>query len=174
MSELSDYLYELRPSASGGTPYSKISNKLYIGNADTAANKSFMKSKRIHAVLNCTKDLPNFFEGDTTLKIEYARIPVNDNARPVDEETMFKYADFIAEFIYRHADIDGHAVLVGCHEGKSRSVTATVLYLIAKHGMTPKQACEYILRKRKEAFFYGRSVNFSNTIEKFYSRVKNK
>ena len=43
---------------------------------------------------------------------------------------------------------------------------------MAKHNMTPSEACKFVLGKRKEAFHYGLSVNFDQTINKYYKELQ--
>ena len=153
---------------------SKIMSNLYVGNYNAAQSKRVMKKYGIEAVLNCTKkkDLPHYFRDHQTHEIEYMRIPVDDSLKQKDFDKMYLLIPSAVEFIHKHVDILKQPLLVHCWAGRMRSITAVVCYLMAYHNMTPKQACKYVLQKRKEAFHFGLSINFDQTILKYYDDLK--
>jgi hypothetical protein len=61
--------------------YNKITDRIYLGNIQAAQDKNFFKEKNIKAVLNCTNDIPNYFQNSN---IEYMRIPVDDSLKQKD------------------------------------------------------------------------------------------
>lgn len=154
--------------------YNNIMNRIYLGNIEAAKDKKFFKEKNIKAVLNCTKerDIPNYFSNKKD--IEYIRIPVDDSLLEKDFELMYKYMPCIVEFIHKHADISKNNILIHCWAGRQRSAIAVAAYLIDKHEMTPHEACKLILEKRPEAFFFGESLNFKKSLEKYYKDVLHK
>ncbi len=151
------------------TKYDKIMNHIFLGNFQAAKDKEFFDTKKIKAVLNCTKEIPNHFAHKRD--IEYMRIPVDDSLREKDFNLMYQYMPSIVEFIHKHADIQGHNILVHCVAGRQRSCIAVAAYLVAKHGLTPHEACKLILDKRKEAFHHGKSLNFDQALTKFYKNI---
>ena len=151
--------------------YNKIMSRLYLGNKQAAKDKKFMKEYNIKAVLNCSKekDIPNYFcDSD----IEYMRIPVDDSLKKKDFDLMYKLLPVAVEYIHKHVDILKQPVFVHCYAGRQRSVTAIAAYLISKHNMDPIEACKLILGKRKEALHFGLSVNFDQTLNKFYNEIQ--
>lgn len=175
---LSDYLFRKSPldkldivnEEEPLTSYNKITNRIYLGNEDASDDENFFKKNKIRAVLNCSKDIPNYFHKDP--KIEYLRIPVNDDLKLVDLSTMYKYMPIIVEFIHKHVNIEKNNILVHCAAGRQRSAISVATYLVAKHKLTPKQACSYILKRRPEAFHFGQSLNFDKSLEKYYKKLK--
>lgn len=149
--------------------YNKVMPHLYLGNYQAAKDKDLFDKKNIKAVLNCTKEIPNSFTHRKD--IEYMRIPVDDSLKERDFELMYHYMPVIVEFIHKHVDIQGHNILVHCVAGRQRSCIAIAAYLVSKHGMTPHDACKMILDKRAEAFHYGLSLNFDQTLSKFYKNM---
>lgn len=145
--------------------YTKIMSKLYLGNIHAAQDKEFFDSKKIKSVLNCTKDIPNYFCKNND--IEYMRIPVDDSLKEVDFEKMYKYMPVIVEYIHKHIILEKHNIFVHCYAGRQRSCCAIAVYLMVKHNMTPSQACKFIMDKRKEAFHFGLSLNFETSLEKY-------
>lgn len=146
--------------------YNKIMNRIYVGNYQAAKDKDFFQDKKIRAVLNCTKDVPNYFAHKKD--IEYMRIPVNDSLKERDFELMYNYFPCIVEYIHKHVVLQKNNILVQCHAGKQRSCIAMVAYLVAKHDLNPHEACKYMLSKRKESFHFGLSLNFEDSLMRYY------
>jgi protein-tyrosine phosphatase len=175
---LADYIYKHSPIKKGLviknedrplTKVDKITDKIYLGNYQTAKNKDFFNEKNIKAVLNCTKDLPNHFAH--IKDIEYMRIPVDDSLKEKDFELMFKFMPAIAEFINKHVNIQKNNILIHCYAGRQRSACAVVTFLMDKYGLNPHDSCRIVLKKRPEAFHYGQSLNFDQAIERYYKDV---
>lgn len=147
--------------------YNKIMPRLYLGNIDSTTEDKLFREKGIKAVLNCTKNIPNAYEG-----VEYMRIPVNDSLKEVDIEKMYRFADVAATFIHKHVDLEKHNMLVHCHAGRQRSAICVAFYLIKYHKMTPEKAYKFIIDKRPEAFHYGKSLNFNESLLAYYKDVQ--
>lgn len=150
--------------------YSKILPKIYLGNYKAAKDKDFFKKKNIKAVLNCTHDIPHHFRNSGD--IEYMRIPVEDSLKEYDIKRLYSFAPVIVAFIDKHVNLHKNNIFIHCQVGRERSATAVVLYLMEKHKLTPTQACKLVMDKRKEAFFYGTSLNFEDTIMKYYKKLQ--
>lgn len=146
--------------------YDKIMNRVYLGNFQAAKDKEFFDTNNIKAVLNCTKDIPNHFAHKRD--IEYMRIPVEDSLKERDFDLMYQYMPCIVEFIHKHANLQGHNILIHCWAGRQRSAISVAVYLVSKYGLNPHDACKLILDKRKEAFHFGKSLNFDQALNKFY------
>lgn len=178
--KLSDELRKHSPLKKGievkneDKPYenvSKIMNHIYLGNINSAKDKEFMKKNNIKAVLNCSKekDIPNYF---CNLNIEYMRMPIDDSLKQKDFDLMYKLLPCGIEFIHKHADILKQNIFVHCHMGRQRSSTFICGYLIEKHGLSPDDACKFILKKRPESFHFGLSLNFDQAIVKYYKDLQ--
>lgn len=145
--------------------YTKIIPKLYLGNFQAAKDADFFKDKKIKAVLNCTKDIPNYFA--CKKDIEYMRIPVDDSLKETDIKKMYNFLPVIVEFIHKHIALQGNNIFVHCYAGRQRSAISVSSYLVAKLGMTPAEACKFVMDKRKEAFHFGLSLNFEDSLNKY-------
>ena len=177
--ELEDYIYKKNPIKrkivhvkDEDKPYhhfDKIAKRLYLGDMDAARSKKFFKEKNIKAVLNCTKDVKNYFEKSG---VEYLRIPIDDSLKEVDFKKALEYMPLAAEFIYKHVIMMKQTVFVNCVQGRARSCCMVAAFLMAKCGLSSKQACALILKQRPEAFFFGQSLNFSWSIEKFAEQLR--
>lgn len=154
--------------------FNKILPRLYLGTKAIAKNKQFIEQHNIKAVLNCAneKDIPNYHRASN---IEYMRVPVDDSLLQKDIDKMFLLMPSNVEFIHKHVDILKNSLLVHCFAGRQRSVVSVVCYLMQKHNMTPIEACMFIMKKRPEAFHFGLSINFDQTINAYYNKYcKNK
>jgi protein tyrosine/serine phosphatase len=159
--------------------YNKIMSKLYLGNIQASKDKDFFKLKKIRAVLNCSKDIPNSYQSgilqDGKIKeIEYLIIPIDDSLKEVYFEKAFELADLSAEFIHKYIDILKQPIFIHCFAGRQRSAQSIAMYLMKYHHMTPTQACKLILDNRPEAFHFGLSLNFESSIKKFYKKLHKK
>jgi len=152
--------------------YTKILPKLYLGNFQAAKDPDFFKDKKIKAVLNCTKDIPNHFA--CKKDIEYMRIPVDDSLKETDIKKMYNFLPVIVEFIHKHIALQGNNIFVHCYAGRQRSAISVSAYLVAKLGMTPAEACKFVMDKRKEAFHFGLSLNFEDSLNKYYKDLQKK
>ncbi|NDC96206.1 hypothetical protein EB077_12940, partial [bacterium] len=75
-------------------------------------------------------------------------------------------------FIHKHANIQKQNILVHCAMGRERSAIAVAAYFVCKEGMNPHDACKLVMDKRPESFWYGKSVNFDQALNKYYKDVK--
>jgi protein-tyrosine phosphatase len=152
--------------------YNPILKRLFLGNYKAARNKKFFKDENVKAVLNCTKeeDVKNHFA--SSADIEYMRIPVDDSLKKYDIDLMYKFLPAAVEFINKHINVQKNVLLVNCVMGRQRSVTCVIGYLMKYHGMTPKEAANYVVDKRQEALHHGYSVNFEETINRYYKHLK--
>lgn len=142
--------------------YNQITKRIFIGDSDSSKNKSFIKANNIKAVLNCTTDIPNHFQD-----LEYLRIPVEDKLRKSDYDKFYGYIPVIVEYIHKIVDIEKKNLLVHCWQGMQRSTGAVVAYLMKYHCETFNNAVKIVYSKRKEAFHYGKSVNFDEPLKKY-------
>jgi atypical dual specificity phosphatase len=149
---------------------SKIMPKVFLGNYKAAKDQEFFDKNNIKAVLNCTKELPNTFSCANS-SLEYMRIPIDDSLREVDFNKFYEFLPVITQFIHKHVDLQKNNILIHCHAGRARSCGALVGYLMEFRKMTPQDACELLLKKRNEAFFYGESVNFEKPLMKYYKKI---
>lgn len=151
--------------------YNKIISRLYLGNKKTAKSKSFMKKHNIKAIVNCSKkrDIDNYFKNSD---IEYFRVSVDDSLLQKDFDKMLLLIPSAVEFVHKHVDILAEPCLVHCYAGRQRSACILVCYLMKYHNFKPLDACKFVLQKRNEAFHFGLSVNFDQTINAYYKQLQ--
>lgn len=150
--------------------YSKIMSKIYLGNYQAAKDADFFKDKKIKAVLNCTKDIPNHFA--CKKDVEYMRIPIDDSLKEVDIKKLYEFFPCIVEFIHKHAVLQKQNIFIHCYAGRQRSAGSVAAYLMSQFNMTPGEACKYIMEKRPEAFHFGLSLNFEDSLKKYHKDLQ--
>jgi protein-tyrosine phosphatase len=151
--------------------YDEIIPNLYIGNIDGARKLSFLKDKKIKVIINCTKQLPNYYE-DVKYNIEYYRVPVDDSLLDEDIDLMKillpKYVNIIDNALENNKP-----VFVHCYAGRQRSACIIAAYLIFKYNLTINEAYKLIISKRDESFHYGNSFNFHKSLIEFNNSIGN-
>lgn len=150
----------------------EILQGLYLGNYKAAKDKKFFKEKNITAVINCTGDLPNSFRNSKD--VEYMRLTIDDSLKEKDFKKMTKYLPIAVDFIYKNLVLEKKNVLAHCVEGKARSCTVVAGFLMKYMNFTPKQAIDFIQKRRLEAFFYKKSINFETSMDDYYKELHKK
>lgn len=175
---MAEYLLKHSPLKNGAkivnedkplSKYNKIANRIYLGNIQSAKDKDFFKSKGIKAVLNCSKDIPNYNYKNEN--VEYLRIPVDDSLKQIDFDKMLEFFPSAVEFINKHVNIQKNNILIHCYAGRQRSAICLAAYLVKYNKMEPHKACRYILEKRPEAFHHGVSLNFDESLKKYSKKL---
>jgi hypothetical protein len=126
-----------------------ILKNLWLGNMQAAKDIDFIKSNNIRFILNCTKDIPNFFQ-DSNVGIRYFRIPVDDSLMKKDFIIMTDYLFNVVPLLSRLLS-NNVTVLVHCYAGMQRSA-CVVAALLVRNKVPLQQAVSYIKNKRKVAF----------------------
>uniref|UniRef100_A0A0N5AZA7 Dual specificity protein phosphatase n=1 Tax=Syphacia muris TaxID=451379 RepID=A0A0N5AZA7_9BILA len=113
---------------------------LYLGNADTAADREILDRYNIRYIINVTRDLENSFESDS--RFHYLKIAVDDSS----SNNLAQYFPTAIEFI-EEALRTGSTVLVHCLAGISRSVTVCLAYLMHYNGSTLDEAFDLVHKR---------------------------
>jgi len=154
---------------------SKITDKLYLGNAEDAMNRRFLQQIRCTVLINCTKGYPN----DSSIPIQI-RIPVDDDLQPKSKSDMTQYLIMLVPRIEQYIN-NGNVVFVHCYAGMQRSAIVVLSYLVYhqyhrcihdKHMICPREylftaVLEYLRMKRPLVFAYGSSINFKDSFDDF-------
>jgi hypothetical protein len=117
-------------------PMDEIVDRLFLGDEDDARNNVWLKEKDIHAVINCTTRVDNFFERHG---ITYLRLMLEESSHLTPA-----IADRVRIFVQEHRP--KHGVLVHCAEGVQRSPAIVILILI-QDGFTFFDAFEFVEKK---------------------------
>ncbi|EFC40883.1 predicted protein [Naegleria gruberi] len=87
-----------------------------------------METLNIGSIVNCTCEVPNYYENHEEIAVKYMKVEIDDNAY----QDISKHFDATFEFISNSIENEGKAVLVHCQAGISRSSTIVIAYLMRK------------------------------------------
>jgi hypothetical protein len=147
-----------------GNPVDQIIDRVWISRWEVAMDPAWLTENNIHAVFNCSKDIPFH----PSVKNQY-RIPVDDNLQPAEIRNMEKWAPEIAYKIMREYKA-GHNILIHCHAGMQRSTTACAFFLMALTGDPLITVMRQIKKARPIAFEPG--ANFIEALRGFESLLR--
>ncbi|KAL5110272.1 Dual specificity protein phosphatase 1 [Taenia crassiceps] len=143
-------------------PVSEILDFLYLGNERDSGDAQMMEERSITHIINATREQSNFFEGGG--KVEYLRVPVDDN----DKADLMPYFRPVIEFI-DEAMRAGGRVLVHCKAGVSRSPSLVIAYLVAHSSLTVMEAFTLVNHLRSAV---GPSLHFLGQVEQFCDSIR--
>ena len=136
-------------------PYTEIIENLWLGNYVGARDIDFLRDNNIKLVINLSKNIPNVdLDIDLKLrnKINFYRVPINDDLSIESDEGMIKHFDKLYELIDYNLE-KGNGVFIHCYAGMQRSATIVALYLMKKRDISFKLAEKLIKSKRDIVFF---------------------
>jgi|APFre7841882793_1041355.scaffolds.fasta_scaffold21965_1 dual specificity phosphatase 12 len=121
--------------------YSKIDDKLFLGNMFFVTKKHLKEYKISHVI-----SILNKYESQQITKVKginYLTIDLEDH----ENENIADHFNLAADFI-ENGLLNGTGVFVHCFAGVSRSPTILAAYFIIKRKMTADEALLFILQKR--------------------------
>ena len=121
----------------------EIINNIYIGSYSNAKDEKELESNNIKYILNCASECNNIFKD----KIKYLKLEIKDqNDFPIQD-----YFEKGAQFIHDSLNNNDGNVLIHCMQGKSRSTTILMAYLIKYGNEDTNSAYKIIKAKRRLA-----------------------
>ena len=132
--------------------YNKITEKIYLGNEDTARDKAILNKLNISNILICAECCEPFYPNEYTYKILYL-----DDA--VDED-LLSWLKEAFEFI----DSSKNNIYIHCAMGISRSASVVIAYIMYKNKMKFKEAYDFVHKKRN---VISPNMGFQEQLEKF-------
>ena len=132
--------------------YEQITEKIYLGNEDTARDKELLKKLNISHILICAEGCEPFFPNDYTYKILYIDDAIDENILSWFKEA-FEFIDSSVNNIYIH-----------CVMGISRSPTIVIGYLMYKKKMKYEEAYDFVRNKRN---VISPNTGFQEQLKKF-------
>lgn len=112
---------------------------LLLSGKSFSSNLEGLKDHNIQLILNCTKEVPNYFTAHT---FDYIKLGLIDS----EHQTIYNYFDTCADKIHKYL-LSGQSVLVHCQQGKSRSVSFIVAYLLKYAKMNLSVILAYLSSK---------------------------
>jgi protein-tyrosine phosphatase len=171
-------VYEYMSKPSDYDNYNFIIDGLYLGNYDAACSKTFILSKEIDFVVNCSNNLewPEFYKSFERPNFRYLRIPLDDSFNQIDQEIMASSLKSICPTIYDIINNKNINVFVHCYAGAQRSATVVLCYLIYKDYIENKKILSlkeyYKFLKNKRSIVFHPDPTFVNVIYRYHKNTK--
>ena len=128
--------------------------KIWIGNSFNATDFTFLQKNKIQIVLNCSKEVPNFFKEHNGM--EYYQYKIEDtNSQKINIDNLVKFCRDIIE--------KKQNIFVHCFAGASRSVMVSIVILNILTGKSFSTIYKSLTEKRPQ-------VNLNKT---FYQLLLN-
>ncbi|XP_030631806.1 dual specificity phosphatase 28 [Chanos chanos] len=116
----------------------KVTDCLLISNARSACSDELIQKEAVTLCINVSKQQPF-----PSTRVGTFRVPVYDDPN----EDLYKYFDRCADAIASEADRGGRSV-VYCKNGRSRSATICVAYLMKYQGLSLTEAFQTVKNAR--------------------------
>lgn len=118
----------------------QIEGKLFLGNEDAAVTLKVLKERGISAILVCGSHL------DTPFKlIQYKILQIADDPRQKIIHLFEEAIDFVSKKLKA-----GKGVLIHCQQGRSRSASFTIAYMMKTKRLSYEESYAYVKSKREE------------------------
>ena len=140
---------------------SHITDNIFLGDRNDANDIKFITKNNINIIFNITKDIPNYFSS----KIQYYNFKIEDSI----EENIYNIFEEITNLIN---NINSKSnILIHCREGKSRSATCVIAYLIKYKNISLYDAFNLTKNKRN---IIQPNIQFFNCLIKWELNIHNK
>ena len=137
--------------------YDQITEKLFLGNEDTARDKAILNKLNISNILICAEGCEPFFKDEYKYKILYIDDAIDENILSWLQEA-FEFIDSSEKNIYIH-----------CVMGISRSPSIVIAYLMYKNKMSYEEAYDFVKNKRN---VINPNSGFQDQLKKFEKILK--
>ena len=150
-----------------------VSERIYVGSMEDARNWDMIRERKINVVVNCSKDISNFFCKEP--EIAYYRVPVEDDQTGIEITSFYYFAKEIVPLLAKeHAN--GSTILIHCRAGMQRSAALCLLLLVylrpscdimsgkTQYNSRVDDVAFYMLSKRPCVFNYGIQMNFRMSV----------
>ena len=117
-----------------------ITNNILLGNAYNARNFYELEQNNIGLIVNCSTDIPNYFEDYFT----YERVEVRD----ILGAEIYIYLNSMADKIHKFLQNNNKRVFVHCFMGSSRSATIVISYLMKYKNYSRRDALNFLKELR--------------------------
>ena len=137
--------------------YDQITDKIYLGNEDTARDKELLKKLNISNILICAEGCESFYPDEYKYKILYLDDAIDEDLLSWLKEA-FEFIDSSKDNIYIH-----------CVMGISRSASIVIAYIMYKNKITFNEAFDFVYKKRK---VISPNSGFQNQLKKLEKILK--
>ena len=127
-----------------------IIDNIYLGDYRVASNYSLLKELKLQYIINCTFEIPSEFPND----FQYLNLSIEDSSSQDITHSLNEAYSFLTQHARNRDDINNNNnnsrdnILVHCVQGKSRSASIVIYYLMRKYNYTYNRAIELLQSKR--------------------------
>ena len=114
---------------------SLITPRIYLGDANNAKDANFLQSKKIMLIINCAKEIPNYFPN----AVKYIRLDLNDVPEQPITDALKHASDAIL-----HAIDHKVTTFVHCAAGISRSSSVVIFTLMRLYDWDFQKAYSFV------------------------------
>lgn len=140
-----------------------IDNNLYLGNSYNARNYYDLCDKNIGLIVNCTEEIPNYFDD----YFKYHNIDIKD----INGANILPFLDNSVDTIHKFINENpSKSVFVHCFMGSSRSATIVIAYLMKYKNTRLKDALQIVKDKR---CVVNLNIDFFRQLRKFQDKLDN-
>ena len=132
-----------------------IIDNIYLGNVHAADDEDYLKSYNITTVINCAVELYSSYKD-----LKFLELRMYD----YNDEPLFPKFEIAYEFIKLN---NKGNILIHCFEGKSRSASLVVFYLMKEKGWDYDKCFKYM--KEKRPIVYPTS-GFEQQLRQYYDK----
>ena len=132
-----------------------ICNNIFLGDSIVASNETYLKENNISAVVNCAKDfISNYNE------IKFLELSLYDDTI----ELIIPKFEVAYKFIKEYSQ---NNILIHCFQGKSRSASLVVFYLMKEKGWDYDTSIKFIKERRP---VISPNIGFVAQLKEYYEK----
>ena len=132
-----------------------ICDNIFLGDNIAARNETYLKENNISAVVNCAKDLISNY-----IEIKFLELSLYDDTI----ELIIPKFEVAYKFIKEYSD---NNILIHCLQGKSRSVSLVVFYLMKEKGWD-YDTCITFIKERRPSI--SPNIGFVEQLKEYYDK----
>ena len=132
-----------------------ICDNIYLGDKKAAGDEANLLKNNIKAVVNCAQGCVSEYN-----EIKFIELNLLDD----ENQSILPKFDIAYAFIKEHSN---HNILIHCKEGRSRSASLVVFYLMKEKGWDYDTSIKFIRKKRRSAH---PNSGFKKQLKEYYTK----
>ena len=132
-----------------------ICDNIFLGDNIAASNETYLKENNIGAVVNCAKDLISNY-----IEIKFLELYLYD----LSIEIIIPKFEVAYKFIKEYSD---NNILIHCLQGKSRSVSLVIFYLMKEKGWDYDTCIKFIKERRPSI---SPNIGYVDQLREYYDK----